>query len=482
MPISSRVAQNLMRSIQPINRTIATAKDVFKATWTEGGLNVSYTIGESADPFTIQNRNKYTLKKVWNTLITIPGTRAADRYVIIGAQRDSLNAGAVSPGSGNAVFLEVLRGIGDLLTSGWMPHRTLLLASFDGEQFGSVGSSEWIDRHFAHLGGRGVVYLNLRDVVRGSGPIHVEAAAAVRSTLFKRAAEVTQPSPEVNMENFTMKFLQGNTSTTSSEFHPLLLPQDQEQEQNQNQNQNATTTLHQAEGSTKDEDFQSSLLPLNSSFGHQDLSDQKDSIYASWLEETKKKNNDPLAKSPQVFLPGLQHRISPFLARLGIPSLEIRFDGGYYGVENGQNDSFEWMRRFGDPTFTYHRAAAQLYGNILLSYSDSIFLQYDFIEVARELRFGKAYLAEMLTKIKNINLPLSRLEASIQMFERAALAINKELRQVSVEMVNIITGELVVDLQRVREINTRLLMTEKAFLLPGGIPHMPWLKHVSHSH
>lgn len=193
--------------------------------------------------------------------------------------------------------------------------------------------------------------------------------------------------------------------------------------------------------------------------------------------DTRKKS--PLAKLPKVDLPGSGNRISPFLARLGIPSLELSFEGDYYGVESSSNDTIEWMKKFADPTFSFHRAAAQLYGSIMLSFSDAIFLQYDFTEVARDLRYGEAYLIDALSKVGlTAALPMKRLSSSIATFETAAVAVTNEMRDMSDHMVSIINGELIVDLKRVREMNTRLLMAEKAFLLPAGLPHMPWLKHV----
>jgi N-acetylated-alpha-linked acidic dipeptidase len=130
----------------------------------------------------------------------------------------------------------------------------------------------------------------------------------------------------------------------------------------------------------------------------------------------------------------------------------------------------------------FHRAAAQLYGSIMLSFSDSLFLQYDFIEVARDLRRGEAYLLTALQReARSTQLQaavMNRLALSIKEFEEAAVEVTTELKEMRDAMVNLISGELVVDLKKVREMNTRLLMTEKAFMLPAGLPKMPWLKHV----
>lgn len=193
----------------------------------------------------------------------------------------------------------------------------------------------------------------------------------------------------------------------------------------------------------------------------------------------KTKLTDATAKLPKIDLPGKSNRFSPFMARLGVPSLELGFDGGYFGVENSASDTIEWMKKFADPSFTFHRAAAQLYGSIALSFADSIFLQYDFTEVARDLVHGENFLLQALDKVGIVEkLPMHRLRASIKEFETAAVDVTKEIKLLAGEMVNILSGELVVDLKRVREMNTRLLMTEKAFLLPTGLSRMPWLRHV----
>lgn len=469
MPVSAKLAQSLLDSV--IKTSGKNATEVFGTPAdTSEGLSSTYRVGPSDMVINIENKNKYSLKKVWNLLITIKGSREGDRYVIVGSQRDSLNAGAASPGSGNAVFIEMLRAVGDLLTNGWVPHRTLLFASFGGEQFGSVGSSEWIDRHFSHLGGRGIVYLNLRDVVRGAGPLDCEAAASLRKNIYLMSAQVQQPKTEVAVDKFF-------TTTASSSKRVLLEAISSSTPVDANL---AATTPAPTEANNPDDDddeLDITLLPLNTTFKREDLPDDGNSVFSAWLQDTKKKS--PSAKLPKIDLPGSGNRISPFLARLGIPSMELSFEGDYFGVENSGNDTIEWMKKFADPGFTFHRAAAQLYGSVMLSFSDAIFLQYDFTEVARDLRYGEAYLVDAVTKSGLVgSLPLSRLSSSIATFETAAVAVTKEIHDMSDQMVNLINGELIVDLKRVREMNTRLLMTEKAFLLPAGLPHMPWLKHV----
>lgn len=485
MPISAIVARQLMQTMLVDTPRIPTATNatefisparmlncsqVFDS-WTGSGLNLTtYKIGPGNWQVKLENRNKYTVKKVWNVLITIRGSREADRYVIVGSQRDSLYGGAVSPGSGNAVFLEILRAMGDLLTNGWVPHRTVLLASFDGEQYGSVGTSEWIDLHSTHLGGRGVAYLSLKDVVRGNGPLQCEAAASLHKSIFYKAINVAQPQSSVNTRLFFNA--QPNTSLAisdaldssilNSETNDTIDVSDETNEWNTTNTTNTTM--------------------LSTAYKPEDLASARNTVYSSWLDSSRART--PSAVVPTIHLPGTLNPLSPFLARLGIPSVTLRFDNGYYATENSAQDTFAYMKNFVDPSFMLHRAAAQLYASLILSLSDSIFLLYDFVEVARHLRIGQAHINKLFAQNGVITVSdflqnaLKRLDSAIAQFETSAVNVVEEMRSMKEDMTNLVSGELVVDLKKVREINTRLLMTEKAFVLPSGLSKLPWLKHV----
>ncbi len=68
-----------------------------------------------------------------------------DRLVILGSHRDAWSHGAIDPGGGNAVMLEMSRVVGELLKEGWRPRRTLIFASWGAEEFGLIGSTEWVE-------------------------------------------------------------------------------------------------------------------------------------------------------------------------------------------------------------------------------------------------------------------------------------------------------------------------------------------------
>ncbi|CAK4666034.1 hypothetical protein LEN26_015078 [Aphanomyces euteiches] len=430
VPISADVAASLLANVQ----AGPTANQVFGRF--VGGVDAPYNCGPSAATFFVDNLNKYTVKKTWNVVISLEGTREADRIVLVGSQRDSAISGATSPGSGNAVFIELLRGIGTLLGQGWAPHRTIFLASIDAEDYGNVGTAEWIDKHASNFASRAVVFLNIRDPVLGPGPLSVEASSSLRTMLYLTTLGVGNPDVSAKSTDASTALVMDSALATQA----------------------------------------------NLSMVWEDLTNAvSDSVYYYWLKQTK--TTMPKAVVPEVLLPGSTHVISPFVSRLGVPVVELGFDSGIAtAVEDTTYDTLEWMKSFGDPSFTFHRAAAQLYGSALLTFSDAVFLPYDFAEYAKDLRKGKDQLVAALKTLPSFPLNLDRLEKAIMTFEKAAYHANNEIRLMQDEMLDVLNGQMVVDVKRARDMNNRLMMTERAFLFPEGLPGKPWLKHAIYGH
>ncbi|RLN14433.1 hypothetical protein BBJ28_00010273 [Nothophytophthora sp. Chile5] len=420
MPISAVVAQELLAQAENAAANVSSIKsleaaEVFGSRWEGGGLGGRYQLVVDEDASSsaavgivvkMTNKNVFKLATTWNVAITLRGSREPDRHVIVGAPRDSLNAGAASPGSGNAVLLEVVRALGTLLSNGWRPHRTLILASFGGEQFGAVGSSHWIDRYAdfeSGSAGRGVVYLQMRDAVRGAGALRCEASATIRKNIYLMTAAVAQPQKQ-------------SFPDVDSFFY------------------NISADFSSADESD-DDGGERDMLPINATFSSDELPDGGNSVFAYWLDDANKKSSsDTPLELPPMGRPGAfqDGRIPPFLGRLGIPSLELGFDGGYFGVEGSSADSPTWISYFADPQFAFHRAAAELYGSILLSFTDAQFLQYDFTELSRELRRGETFLADALAhEGLTDSVSLTRLHEATTIFEAAAISASHEMTAIS---------------------------------------------------
>lgn len=112
----------------------------------QGALNISYKLGPSLGVSArLVVTNHFQKSPVWNVIGSIPGSLPAelDQPVLLGNHRDAWVYGAADPNSGTAQLIEVARGLGALLRSGWKPKRTLIFTSWSGEEYGLLGSTAW---------------------------------------------------------------------------------------------------------------------------------------------------------------------------------------------------------------------------------------------------------------------------------------------------------------------------------------------------
>nr|AQX44092.1 hypothetical protein [Dendrobium officinale] len=149
--------------------------------------------GSTMVNFTYQEDRK--LAEIQNIITIIKGCEEPDRYVILGNHRDAWTYGAVDPNSGTAVLLDVASRFGALLRSGWRPKRTIILCSWDAEEFGMIGSTEWVEQNLENLGSKAVVYLNLDCAVQGPG-FFPGASPQLDKLLIEIMKQVTDPDSE----------------------------------------------------------------------------------------------------------------------------------------------------------------------------------------------------------------------------------------------------------------------------------------------
>jgi N-acetylated-alpha-linked acidic dipeptidase len=172
-----RVARAQMTNVPKIPSlpiAYAEAKKIFRhlggpvvpAEW-QGGLPFAYHVGPGAARIAMDVVMDEGLKPIYNVIATIPGNVEPEKKVILGNHRDAWTHGAVDPNSGSAAQLEVARGLAAAIKGGWKPKRTIILASWDAEEYGLVGSTEWAEEHAADLQKNAVAYLNGDAVVTG---------------------------------------------------------------------------------------------------------------------------------------------------------------------------------------------------------------------------------------------------------------------------------------------------------------------------
>ncbi|KDP21928.1 hypothetical protein JCGZ_03066 [Jatropha curcas] len=136
---------------------------------------------------------------IQNVFGVIRGLEEPDRYVILGNHRDAWTYGAVDPNSGTAALLDIARRYSLLLQMGWRPRRTIVLSSWDAEEFGMVGSTEWVEQNLANLGAKAVAYLNVDCAVQGPGFF-----AGATPQLDNLLREVTKKVKDPDLEGTTV--------------------------------------------------------------------------------------------------------------------------------------------------------------------------------------------------------------------------------------------------------------------------------------
>src|SRR5215217_2048205 len=154
----------------------------------QGGLPFAYHVGGTNDvKLRLKTDMDYKMRTIWNVVARIDGNEERDRWVVLGNHRDAWVFGAVDPNSGSSAMLEVGRGFGELLKQGWKPRRTIILCSWDAEEYGLIGSTEFAEELAGELKEKAVAYLNLDAAVSGAN----FGAASVPS-LWKLMRAVTR--------------------------------------------------------------------------------------------------------------------------------------------------------------------------------------------------------------------------------------------------------------------------------------------------
>ncbi len=157
----------------------------------QGALPFTYHVGAGPVKVHMHLEQDTQLRVIWDVIGKIAGTSAADEWVVAGNHRDAWVYGAVDPNSGTAAMLETVHGLGELLKQGWKPKRTIVMGSWDAEEEGLIGSTEWVEGHEAQLK-HAVAYFNTD--VGVSGP-NFNASAVPSLKQFVREVTREVPSP-----------------------------------------------------------------------------------------------------------------------------------------------------------------------------------------------------------------------------------------------------------------------------------------------
>jgi len=164
----------------------------------QGALELTYHVGPGPAKIHMKIGQNYAVRPIWNVIATLKGRESPDQWVIGGNHRDAWVHGANDPNSGTITMLEMARGIGALTKTGWRPRRTLVLCSWDGEEYGLLGSTEWCETNAEELKKKAVAYINV-DAAVGGHEFGASGAHALADVVVEAIGDVRDPGKGVSV-------------------------------------------------------------------------------------------------------------------------------------------------------------------------------------------------------------------------------------------------------------------------------------------
>ena len=346
----------------------------------QGGLPFAYHIGPGPAKVHLKVRSEHKNRPIYNVIAALEGSDTPEQWVILGNHHDAWVYGAADPSSGTASLLEVARCLGQLAQEGHRPKRTIVFASWDAEEFGIIGSTEWVEDMKAELQQKAIAYLNV-DIAATGRQLYASATPSLKPLLWEVTQAVIDPW----------------TSQT---------------------------------------------------------------IYEAWKRHQDK-------QVPKIGNLGSGSDHSPFVGHLGIPAVSMGFDGPY-GVYHAMQDNFYWMEHFGDPTFQYHDAMAQIWGILALRLANADILPFEYEAYAKELLTHLKALQNGNTDSTIATDSPEQLRELLGKWEHTATDLHNTL-------LNFIEAG---NLRATAEINQRLYQLEQTLTSETGLPLRPWFKHL----
>jgi N-acetylated-alpha-linked acidic dipeptidase len=278
------------------------------ASW-RGTLPITYRVGPSTAMVHLAVKSDWSLKPLYDVIATMKGAVYPDQWVMRGNHHDGWVFGATDPYSGQVALLAEAKAISGLVASGWRPKRTIVYTSWDGEEPGLLGSTEWAEEHADELKKKVVLYVNSDMNERGT--LYAAGSQDFEHLVNDVAQDVTDPETGAPVE----------------------------------QRYRAKLRVDALEASARDRDHLKALAKMAA---------------------------DPSHDGPIESL-GSGSDYSAYLEHLGLPALDIEYggEGNPEGVYHSRYDTFEEHSRFIDPGFVYDSLLAKTIGRVVLRVADA---------------------------------------------------------------------------------------------------------------
>jgi len=132
-----------------------------------GALPITYHVGAGPAKVHMKLAFDWSVRPLHDVIVRIEGSQFPDEWIVQGNHHDAWVNGAADPTSGQVALMETARGLAELLKTGWRPKRTIVLAAWDGEEWGLLGSTEWVEKHQQELAAKAVAYINSDSTAKG---------------------------------------------------------------------------------------------------------------------------------------------------------------------------------------------------------------------------------------------------------------------------------------------------------------------------
>jgi N-acetylated-alpha-linked acidic dipeptidase len=159
----------------------------------QGGLPIKYHLGGKRVRVHVKIEMDNSTQPYYVVEGRIRGAQLPDEWIVLGNHRDAWVFGGVDPSSGTAAMMELTRALGKLAKQGMRPRRTIVVCSWDGEEVGLTGSTEWGEQFADELREKAVAYINVDEATSGPN-FHGQAVASLAPMLVESAHSLQDPS------------------------------------------------------------------------------------------------------------------------------------------------------------------------------------------------------------------------------------------------------------------------------------------------
>jgi N-acetylated-alpha-linked acidic dipeptidase len=333
---------------------------------------------------------------------------------MLGNHRDAWAYGAVDPSSGTAATLEACRAIGAAVKAGWKPKRSLMYASWDAEEYGLVGSTEWAEDHADEIRENAVMMFNVDSAV--SGPmLDLDGIPSMRELVLQAMADIVDPRTSKTLKESWLARQKDQWKTNES--------------------------IELDEG-----------------------------IWEGKPEAVR----EPVF-FPQMTALGSGSDYTVFVDHLGVPAVDVNF-GGRYGVYHSTFDNFYWMEKFCDPEFVIHTTAAKLYTLLAMRAAAADVVPFTFGPYGTAIRDHVDDLRRRIAR-KNLGddpkreFPrLGDLAAAVREFQNKAKTLDEAIAKLTEQPAPKSSEAL-------KALNKELTRVEREFLSADGLPGRKWFQH-----